>query len=143
MSLKFTNEELQLLILFIIIVFLKKILDLIIYLYYKKYFKINNKNYDTLKNVQIIYANIITICYIIISIYIVLIKGINNKIYLFYSFILFFKAFMYFLVDFEIYKKLNLSLKSEKRLIMLKNIEVVISNIILGLTALYILKTIF
>ena len=141
-KLKFSEIEIYILLLLIVQAFLKSILSILI--------NTNSSHigFNLITNKLLIeffkvFSTFMNICFVIVAFYLLFIKEVRSFAYLVICFGLIIKGFMHFLVDNKLYKYLNLSKENEQKLIMYKEYETALTNLVIGITTLYVLYKIF
>ena len=137
----FTKTEIFILLLLILETFIKTTVTVV--LKHPEYFDLGNKNLTNLRYYSKIFSLMNCMVLMILSIYLLVVKKINNPIYLIVCFMLILKAMTHFIVFFKIYKMFNLSLKTQEKIILFKKYESTITNITLIILTSYILSRIF
>jgi hypothetical protein len=140
-KLSFTDTELIILIIIVFDAFLKSILT--IFANYRYLLPLGNYKFNTLNYITAKLDDVTNFLFIVITLYLLLVKKVRSPIYLFVCFMLIFKAFMHYLVNFNIYKKLGLNPQEQKKLITFKFYETGVTSIVIFLTTLAILYNIF
>jgi hypothetical protein len=137
----FTKTEIFILLLLILETFIKTTVAVIVN--HPEYFDLGNKNLTSLRYYSNIFSLMNCMVLMILSIYLLVVKKVNNPIYLIICYMLIFKATMHFIVFFKIYKKFDLSLKTQEKIILFKKYESTITNITIALFSGYFLSRIF
>jgi hypothetical protein len=138
---KFTGAEIFILLIIIVETFIKSITSIMVH--NRQYVPLDDKNFSILKYYSERFSDIMNVLFIMVSIYLLLVKKAKKPIYLIICYMLIFKAIMHFLVDDNIYKRFNLSLKTQEKLVLFKSYETAFTNVILGSMTLYVLSVVF
>ena len=141
-KLKFSETEIYILLLLIVEAFLKSILSILIYTN-SRHIGFNLITNNLLIEFFKVFSTFMNICFVIVAFYLLFIKEVRSFAYLVICFGLIIKGFMHFLVDNKLYKYLNLSKENEQKLIMYKEYETALTNLVIGITTLYVLYKIF
>jgi len=139
-KLNFSEIEIYILLLLIVQAFNKSMLSIFISHGYYGFNLVTNK---MIVNFFEIFATIMNICFILVALYLLIIKKARSITYLIICTLLIIKALMHFLVDNKLYKYLNLTNDEEQKLIIVKKYETALTNLVIGLLTLYIIYTVF
>lgn len=139
-SLQFNDDKLIIIMIILVVLIIFKPL-----LYF--FSIINSKNdlinQETFEKFSLIYTYILDIIVTFIALFILFFRKNNSFFAIILAIIAIFKSFITFSVDFELYKYVNLSNDTIKKLKAYKNHSVFTSNVFLFLVAAYILIKIF
>ena len=138
--LKFKHDSVVLImIILILLIFLKAILYFISLINYKHPL-ISNEHFEKFRNMLNTFLDIVLI---LISLVILFLRKNNSLLAIFLAIIILFKAFLDLFLSYDFYKYSNLSDNAIKNLNNYKIRSVFISNIVLFIATIYMLKIIF
>ena len=140
METQITEKDLILIIAILIAILSKTILNL---QKYYNFLHLNDNFNNKLVNFYDRYSDLMNLLFIYIAYYIYFVRQTTNNIIIFLCVILIFRGFLHFIVNYKLYKPLNLSTQSEQNILNLHNQESKITNPILGLMSVYVLYKIF
>ena len=144
MSNELTENETKVLLILVFFTLLKVVYSTANY--YSKYFiksELGNNIYKIIDATKTFYSSLINLVSAIVGVYFIFVRQTKNIFFLVAFYALIFKAFMHFVVTYNLYKILNLSAENEKKLLEFKTVETIITNYVLLFLTLYILKVVF
>lgn len=144
MSSNLTDNDITILLILVCLIFIKAVFSTIVH--YETEFHqlgLSDNVLYFIESIKTLYSSFINLVSMLVGIYFIFIKNTTNAYFIFGFSVLIFKAIIHFLVSYKLYKFMDLTPEMERKLIVFRQYESGITNIVLLLFTFYIIKVIF
>ena len=140
MTIRFTNYEIFSLIVLVVYSLIKSIMHFVVNL---NLLNLDKNNLKNLYNFDWFLSDIWNFMFIMMSLYLIFIKNVTSVIYFIVCILLLFKGLFHFITDYKIYRYLNFDLQTQQKIDKFHSKFANLSDIFIGLFALFLLSKIF